>query len=286
MSKFSAICDAFGDVYWAQRLSPSEQLAISRFRQSSDMQSLQGAVGNLEAELNEIRQTHLDGLAAQQQIIQQEQLQAHLEEFIYSVEKLVKQFGAKDCDVPLSVRYFNLKGVRDAVEQQGIGTIVIRGRENKAAFEQVMAAVQQMLVALEKNAEVKEALAWAEKENQRQQVVQQQTQAKKEVRRQQITARLNELMGLTKPMTFMEWHSHKFSDYLNRKPPYDNWPLLKSLPPIAYKPVALFLLWYLPGCGLVLLPIWYHYSKKQIEKDNKAMFEPEIARLQAELSSL
>lgn len=281
MSKFSAICDAFGEVYWAQRLSPSEQLAISRFRQSSQMQALQGAVGNLEAELNEIRQTHLDGLAAQQQIIQQEQLQAHLEEFIYSVEKLVKQFSAKDCDVPLSVRYFNLKGIRDAVEQQGIGTIVIRGRENKSAFEQVMAAVQQIMASLEKDSEVKEALVWAEKENQRQQVVQQQAQAKKEVRRQQIAARLTELNGLIQPMTFMQWLNHKFSGYWNRKPPYDNWPVLKNLPPLAYMAVAIFLL---IGFSPYLL-IWYRFSKKHIEKDNKAMFEPEIARLQSELNS-
>ena len=110
-------------------------------------------------------------------MIQREELQAHLEEFIYSVEKMVKQFNAQECDVPLSVRYFNLRSVRDAVAQQGIGTIVIWGRENKAAFEQVMAAVQQMLVDLQKNAEVKEALVWAEKENQRQRVVQQQVQA-------------------------------------------------------------------------------------------------------------
>lgn len=283
MSKFSSILDAFGDVYWAQKLSPSQQLAISRFRQSADMQALQGAVGNLEAELGAIRQAHLDGLAAQQRIIQQEQLQAHLEEFVYNVEKLVERFGAEDCDVPLSVRYFNLRGIQDAVARQGIGTPVIRGRENKAGFERAMSAVQQMMASLERDSDVKEALAWAEKENQRR-------QSQVDVRRQQIIARLSELNAAKQPLAFTDWYLSKFGNYLDRKKPFDNLPFLKSLSPSVYKVVASVLLWGpLPfgACyGCVWIPIWFNKTKKKAELYAATTVDAEMSRLQQELSAL
>jgi len=71
-------------------------------------------------------------------------------------------------------------------------------------------------------------------------------------------------------MTFLEWHHQKFGAFLNRRPPYDNLPVLKSLPPFVYKIIAVVLLWYFPGSGFIWIPLWYRSAKKKADQNQTA----------------
>lgn len=138
-------------------------------KQSVQLQALQvnllahmsNALGAIHAEVAQARAHHQEALALQQQMLAREELQSHLEEFIYQTEKLVIE--CRSTAYPLSTRYFLLDAVVQEVEREGIATPVIRGRENKTAFERVFAEVQKLRSALKNDPEVKAALAWAAK---------------------------------------------------------------------------------------------------------------------------
>ena len=133
---------------YAQTAISATQTAISA--------TMAGSLNNIQAEMDAVRRQNLEGLAIQQEMMRREQLQGQLEEFVYNAEKIVAFYSATECDEPLSSRYFTLKGILDTVQQNSICTAIIRGRENKAAFEQALGDVNRLVAVLETEPEVKE----------------------------------------------------------------------------------------------------------------------------------
>ena len=117
----------------------------------------------IHGQMEQVKRQTADTLAIQQELLNREQLQQNLEEFIFQTEKLVAESSAKS-EVPASTRYFLLQSVLVQVEEDGIDTAMIRGRDNKAAFERAMASVNRLVAELLKDPEVQQAIKWAEKE--------------------------------------------------------------------------------------------------------------------------
>lgn len=139
--------------------------------QSAQLQALQtgllaqmsNSLGAIHAEVAQTRQMQAEALAIQQELLNRERLQAHVEELIFQTEKLVAECRRADSDLPPSSRYYLLVGVLRQVEDDGIGTAVVKGRDNKAAFEKVMRDVASLHERLATDPEVQDALRWAEK---------------------------------------------------------------------------------------------------------------------------
>lgn len=142
-------------------------------KKSAALQALQvGLLANMTESLGAIheqvaqaRGLQAEALALQQEMLAREQLQAHLEEFVYQAEKLVAECHKQNTDLPPSSRFHLLNGVLQQIEQDGIATAIIRGRDNKAAFDRVLKDVQQLHKNLLNHPEVTEAIAWAAKIN-------------------------------------------------------------------------------------------------------------------------
>jgi len=117
----------------------------------------------IHGQMEQVKRQTADTLAIQQELLNREQLQQNLEEFIFQTEKLVTEFSSKS-EVPASTRYFLLQSVLVQVEEDGIDTAMIRGRDNKAAFERAMASVNRLVAELLKDPDVQQAIQWAEKE--------------------------------------------------------------------------------------------------------------------------
>jgi hypothetical protein len=95
-------------------------------------------MGSIHSEVAQAKQQQAEALAIQQELLARERLQTRLEEMIYQTEKLVAECSKGDSDTPASTWYFLLDGVLRQIEQDGIATPVIKGRDNKAAFERVV----------------------------------------------------------------------------------------------------------------------------------------------------
>ena len=92
------------------------QLAVF---QSACLIDMGRSLDQLNGEMREIRKANLEAVAIQQEMIQRDNLQSHLEELIYNTQKMVAEFSAKSCDAPSVVRYFSLFGVTKTVQQLG-----------------------------------------------------------------------------------------------------------------------------------------------------------------------
>ena len=128
-----------------------------------------GTLNGISNEMARIRGLHEAALAVQQELLKREAIQQQLEELIFQADKLVAECSDPKTDMPPSSPFFLLQGFLKTVEQQGIGTPIIKGRDNKAAFERVVKEGSGLVQRLRKDPEVQQALAWAKKlEDQRQ----------------------------------------------------------------------------------------------------------------------
>lgn len=246
--------------------------------QTGVLTNLNGVMGSIHSEMAEVRQLHAEGLAAQQELLQREALQDRIEEFLYQAEKLVEKCSSRDTDIPYSSRYFLLQGVVHSVHNEGISTAIIKGRENKKAFDDVVTKIQKMLSKLSEIAEVKEAIEWAEKENRR--AIAERNRVNRERGRQQLllqkyNAIVFELQqGKLPPLNFGTWYSNRLRNFREI-------PVLGLL--FVFPPTSLLLqviAWAL--YGFFWIPIAYAlsaaYDKSQITKHNRAIDE-KIERL-------
>lgn len=246
--------------------------------QTGVLTSLNGVMGSIHSEMAEVRQLHAEGLAAQQELLQREALQDRIEEFLYQAEKLVEKCSSRDTDIPYSSRYFLLQGIIHSVHNEGISTAIIKGRDNKKNFDDVVDKIQKMLSKLSEIAEVKEAIEWVEAENRR--ALAERKRANKERQRQQellkkYNAKVAELQqDMKPPLNFGIWYSNRLNNFREI-------PVLGLL--FVFPPTSLMLqviAWAM--YGFFWIPIAYAlsaaYDKKQIEKHNKAIDE-KIERL-------
>lgn len=246
--------------------------------QTGVLTSLNGVMGSIHSEMAEVRQLHAEGLAAQQELLQREALQDRIEEFLYQAEKLVEKCSSRDTDIPYSSRYFLLQGVIHSVHNEGISTAIIKGRENKKAFDDVVDKINKMLSKLSEIAEVKEAIEWAEAENRR--AIAERNRVNRERGRQQLllqkyNSKVFELQQEKLPaLNFGIWYSNRLRNFREI-------PVLGMM--FVFPPTSLLLqviAWAL--YGFFWIPIAYAlsaaYDKSQINKHNKAIDE-KIAKL-------
>ena len=265
--------------------------------QTSLALDMSGSLRGIQAQMAQVRQMHEEGLAAQQEMLRMEQFQSTIEEFIYKTEKMIEAYSGGESDVAPSTRYFSLRGVKDTVQQFGLGTPLIRGRENKAAFETAMESVDALLGQLKTNPEVVEALQWAKAEQQRiaeekqkKEEEDRQAAAEKETRRAQFLQEIERLKATRKKFAFSTWYSQKFGAYLKREPPYDKLPVLSSMSEKNYPLIAAIILWGPLPFGLcygcVWIPLFYVHAKKHAEDEMNAAVNGEITKLEQQLASL
>jgi hypothetical protein len=178
------------------------------------------ALSNIHGQMAEVKRQSADALAIQQELLNREQLQQYLEEFIFQTEKLVEEFSAKS-EVPASTRYFLLQSVLVQVQQDGIATTTIRGRDNKVAFERAMASVNRLVAELLEDPEVQQAIKRAEKE-----------EAKRAEKRREIEAELSRLHeqrasieAQLNPVTFGE-ALQKMPEWRKAQLPDGLWPVV------------------------------------------------------------
>jgi hypothetical protein len=248
------------------------------FAQTALAATMAGSLNNIQAEMDAVRRQNLEGLAIQQEMLRREQLQGQLEEFVYTTEKTVAAYSDSKCDDPVTTRYFVLKGIIDTVEQNGICTAIIRGRENKADFQRVLGDVNRLATALETEPEVKEALAWinAEEERKAKRQIEDQQLAeanhRRETQRQQIVAKIRQ-QEASKVITFEKWYKRK---------------IRSKLPDGKIGDGLQFPLWLFYGFMWIpaLWGVWFVLWKADEERPLKEAADEQIAKLQEELRRL
>ena len=165
------------------RAATDANLAYSQL-QANQLSNLKHTMSTIDGEIAAVRQVQGEALAVQQALLQREVIQGQIEEFIFQTEKLVGEFSLPNCDLPPSTRFFLLKGVTEYAQRNGVSTPVIRGRDNKAAFEKVMQSVETLSKKLQREPEVREAIAWANEEQKRAQAARNKQQAKQQAERE------------------------------------------------------------------------------------------------------
>lgn len=182
--------------------------------QTAFLNDMNGALDSIHFEMLEVRQSNQEALAAQQEMLRREALQARLEEFIYQTEKFITECKKVDTDLPPSSRYFDLLGILERIKYENINTALIRGRDNKAAFDRVTSDIKLLVKQLERHPEVQEAIAWMREEQRRKIEKKKKSADKKRRKYEEKLERLqNELRKQTQHppkrlVGFFEWLTH------------------------------------------------------------------------------
>ena len=217
------------DPYYELASSRANTQASVAFQalQSGLLVQMNHSMNGIHAEMEMVRQQQNEALAIHQELLNREQMQSHLEEFIYQAEKLVAECSKSTTDIPASSRYFLLVGVLGKIKSDGIGTSIIKGRENKVAFEKVIQDTQGLTLRLKKEPEVQEAIKWAEEERQRREAKQERAEQERQQERQHSVVKLKQKLAALrsqlddiKPVKAMEvFHEYwaKAKAYLDDK---------------------------------------------------------------------
>jgi hypothetical protein len=181
------------------------------------MSAMQLAASNvMNRQLSDIRQQNADALAMHQEMLAKEELQAHLEEFIYASQKMLDGFDDPSCDVAPVARYVQTRTIVENVDDWGLDTSIIRGRENKAAFEKMLQQAKTSVSRLETTSkEVQDALAWAEAESKRIEIEEAKTAEKKRLLRDEIEKKIAELTKHRRLISAEEWYSLCVTDRID-----------------------------------------------------------------------
>jgi hypothetical protein len=229
-----------------------------------------------------VRQQQGEALAIQQEMLQKEQLQSHLEEFLYQADKLIVECSDMTTDIPPSSRYFVLMEVLNKIKNDGIATSIIKGRENKASFEKVVKQTKELTQLLLKDPEVQEAIEWANAERKRLEDEQKETSRKNRdlvLKMQQKIELLKSEMGIIKIVTPMDvFHEYraKANSFLDSNIPI---PWLKTIVLIVGWIFAVY-----PGFLVIIPCILIATSKRN--SDNKKDLIAEIATLDQKILKL
>jgi hypothetical protein len=255
---------------------------------------------SIHAEIAQVRQMNAEALAIQQELLNREIIQSKLEEFIFQMEKMVNEFNQPgDSPVP-STRYFLLTGVLKTIREQGISTAIVRGRDNKAAFDKCANEAMSLLKRLHDEPEVKAALAWAKEEQKRledqrqKQEEERKKQAEEKVKRQReeeeererrkrereaeeeenkrereariapLRKKIAMLEASKQKLGFSSWYKEVFKD--------------KNL-------VIQILLWGFAG-GWCWIPIWYWFAASDYDQKMNPQANEEIKGLQQQIRSI
>lgn len=243
----------------------TQNIQAAQFVQTALISGMAGCLNGIESELAQVRVNAHQGLAIQQELLQRDTIQSRLEEFIFQVQKLLAEVGKHDAALPASTRYFLLRGVVETVQKQGISTPIIRGRENKAAFETALQDARTLSASLENDADVKAALEWSAAEQRRQQDAILQRRQSAEAAIKPLLEKLQKLESTRVKLTFFSWYKSKFS-----------W---------AKEWWHHGLLCY-PGCSFVWVPIWYGLKRDSDERKANAELDRQRADIENQIRVL
>jgi hypothetical protein len=112
---------------------------------------------DLSDEIGQLRRSSESSEAMFKELLGRDSLQARMEEFIYQLEKMVSSYS--DHDDAAIVQYWAFTGTVGVIEQDDISTVVIRGRDNKAAFERAHEAAKRIHEGLTGHHRVREMFA-------------------------------------------------------------------------------------------------------------------------------
>ena len=250
--------------------------------QSSMMAQMGDTLNSIGAEM---AAAHSESLAVQQEMLQREKFQEMVEELIYQTEKMVAAFSEPTCDVPLAQRYFGLQGVLDTVEQFEIQTSIIRGRDNKAAFERAMDGARRLCSELKKHSEVRDTIAFIESEQERTERLEEEQEAKKEAKLTELAAEIASLQSAKKSESFRACYKSFFWFFFF-------WEKMPGVP-ITQNVVKL---WFAAVTFFVQIPLWVAYGflwiplvvlvMKALRNSHNKPLDAKIAALQAKLAQL
>lgn len=263
----------------AQARAAAQASVAFQVLQTGLLHQMSGSLYSIHAEMMEVRQLYEEAVAIQQELLSRDQMQAYLEEFIYQAEKLIKECLQKT-DIPLSARYFVLVGVLDRVEDEGLGTAIIRGRDNKAAFEQALFQAKRLSDKLAEHQEVKAAIAWGREEARRIRERQQQEMIAIQTQVQTLEQRLGVLASSKRRFTIQDIAAEQWGRLASISDPTQQTILI--LATLCLLPVLLFpLLFALP---FIILG-GFIMAKQKTAEYNRSI-EEEMAAVCEQLSAM
>jgi hypothetical protein len=138
------------------------ELEVLRAELAQNFAELNRAVHGIEEQNEEIAKLHKEGIELQQEVLRREDFQNRMEELIYQFQKLLKKMEDPESDFPLSTRYYLAVGILETVRGQRLSTVLIKGRDNKAAFEECVERASTICKQLQNHPEIRKAIEWAE----------------------------------------------------------------------------------------------------------------------------
>ncbi len=253
--------------------------------QTGLLAQMSGSMDGIHAEMAHARQQQSEALAIQQELLNREQIQSHLEEFIFQAEKLVAECSKTTTDIPASSRYFLLKGVLGKIKEDGIGTPIIKGRDNKSAFEKVIQDTKDLTQKLLSHPDVQEALEWAEAERLRKEEEQKRLTARRkqeQQKRDEMIAKLEKQLGPLQARLQKVPVSAVWKDWSKQ--------IKGTLPvPEAFK-TPLFITMCVLGVLAypVALGVWFFAWRASVDRSNEINkdINDEVARINIEIADL
>lgn len=252
--------------------------------QTSIMKDMRNSLASIASVMDEVKQLQQKTLAIQQELLRRDQVQGLLEEFIYTTEKMVTEFSFGKSELASSSRYFLLQGVLETVREEGIGTPLIRGRDNKAAYEQAIAHVNELVVELKKDSEVIEALKWAKDQETKLAQEREERVEHLKIKHEELQEQLKYLETKIVPPTPLEVLIKKHFGYTKS--------FIKSNIPgnSTIKNFVLFAIWFMQaftllGFCFIYYP-WIVSLAKQIDDDNNKEVHKEIDETNDTLSKV
>lgn len=251
--------------YRAALIRSIEETALVGREQLSELQAVNSTLDGVLTEMAAIRRTQAEGLALQQAMLAREVFQDRMEEFVFQFDKLIGQCERSGSDFPPAMQFYLLDGMFKQIDAAGISTAVIKGRDNKAAFDACVARGKTLFKQLVKHPDVRQAIAWAESEQKKRLALDQKRAGDVQQRRDEIkdiSRQIERLEESRVRFTYMEWLNYKF----------------ESLPPPAR--VVIGVLW------VALLYPFFKFTGSADERAANAATDEKIERLQQRLTDL
>jgi len=254
--------------------------------QAGLLAQMSGSMNGIHAEMANVRQQQSEALAIQQELLNREQMQSHLEEFVFQAEKLVVECSKTTTDIPASSRYFLLMGVLGKIKKDGICTPIIKGRENKAAFEKVVNDTKGLTQRLLKDPEVQEAIEWAEAEKKRLEAELKQAERERQASIMKLEQTLRSLRGQLRKISVYDTAKDCWSDLKVKVG-----PKLPTLEKNKVGFIAMVCLAIMPGCSIAVgsspFVVAYLFFKAQSKSgDVNRKTHQKIASVVQQLSEL
>ena len=189
-----------------------------------------------------------------------------MEEFVYQFQKMITEFQKSQPEFPPSTQYFILDSMFRQIDAASLSTAVVKGRENKAVFDDCVSKGKTLYRQLTKHPEVAQAIRWAEGERKKQLSLQQQKAGEEQKRReevQDIGRQIERLEASRKKLTLMEWFKNRFG---------------KQPVPVQ---IAMWVFY-----GFIWIPLFYKFSVASNEAALNEVADKKIEKLEERLAIL